>query len=324
MPRWGNRLAKAGIVVTVLGVVGGTGWLAGNGAATPPAPAADLPATDLSPKTIEVGTASLVSRLVVDATVRADPPVPVRPAKPGTVAAVHRSNGQRVGKGEPLLTIKAPGTGKKAKPVNVAVTAPVAGRISGLTAVTGQELSPADAVAQLDPGRFQAVATIDGKEVYKLYNRPESITMAIDHGPAPFSCRLLKYGAGASGRQQQDSGPEGGGGAGGDNVEVTCRIPARQRVFAGIRGKLSITTDSVRDAVVVPLSAVLGEAGKGRVTVVGAGGERKSRPVKLGINDGKQVEVLDGLEKGEKILDRAPLDAEFDVPEPKAEPEQGG
>ncbi|MFI0480351.1 efflux RND transporter periplasmic adaptor subunit [Actinomadura sp. 9N215] len=334
MSRVGNRLAKAGIIVAVLGVVGGTGWLAGNGAAEPPAPSDPLPSVDLSPKVITVGKGTIVSRITVDAVVRADPPVPVRVTKSGTVTTVHRKNGQRVNKGERLLTVKVPGEDEpgedeKDKPTAIAVTAPASGRISNLTARVGQELAPSDPVAQLDRGRYQAVATISSKEIYKLYNRPESIKMAIDHGPAPFTCRLLAYGAGVSntapsGQPEDPSGEGtqgGSGGGGGDNVEVTCRIPRRQKVFAGIRGKMAITTDSVTDAVVIPLSAVLGEASKGKVTVVGGNGEREVRDVGLGINDGKRVEIVDGLEPGDKILDRAPDNAAFDVPAP---PQEGG
>ncbi|GAA4232937.1 hypothetical protein GCM10022254_34190 [Actinomadura meridiana] len=331
MFRVGNRLAKAGIIVAVLGVVGGTGWLAGNGAAEPPAPSDPLPSVDLSAKVVTVEKGTIVSRITVDAVVRADPPVPVRVTKAGTVSAVRHKNGQRVNKGEPLLTVKVPPEDEKAKPTTIAVTAPTSGRISGLSATVGQELNPSDTVAQLDRGRYQAVATISSKEIYKLYNRPESIKMAIDHGPAPFTCRLLAYGAGVSNTPPagQPEGPPGGGGTddgsgggGGDDVEVTCRIPTRQKVFAGIRGKMAITTDSVTGAVVIPLSAVLGEASKGKVTVVGDNGERQVRDVRLGINDGKRVEVVDGLEPGDKILDRAPDDAAFDAPAPP--PENGG
>ncbi|WUI01384.1 hypothetical protein OHR68_06040 [Spirillospora sp. NBC_00431] len=333
MFRVGNRLAKAGIIVAVLGVVGGTGWLAGNGAAEPPTPSDPLPSVDLSSKVITVEKGTIVSRITVDAVVRADPPVPVRVTKSGTVTTVHRKNGQRVNKGERLLTIKVVGEDEEAKPTALAVTAPTSGRLSNLTATVGQELTPSDPVAQLDRGRYQAVATISSKEIYKLYNKPESIKMAIDHGPAPFACRLLAYGVGVSntppsGQQPEDPSGEGtqdgSGGGGGDSVEVSCRIPRRQKVFAGIRGKMAITTDSVTDAVVIPLSAVLGEASKGKVTVVGGNGEREVRDVGLGINDGKRVEVVDGLEPGDKILDRAPDDAAFDVPAPPQEDGGGG
>ena len=358
MPRWANRLVKAGIIAAVLATVGGTGWLAGHGAASPEKPADDLPVANLSPKPITVEKGEIVSRLTVDAVVRADPATPVRATKQGTVSAVYRKNGQRVTKGQTILTVKLQSSdegddggqdgkskkSKKSKPRIVSVTAPVSGTLSGLNATVGQDINPSDSVAQIDRGRFQAVATIDGKEVYRLYNKPEEVKLAIDHGPSPFRCKLLAYGAGASdkGGGKDSNGPsggggspdgggaqgdQGGGGGGGDNVEVTCRIPSSQRVFAGIRGKMAITTDSVHDAVVIPLSAVLGENDKGRVTVIGDDGKREIRKVTLGINDGKQVEVTDGLGAGDKILDRAPEDPAFDVPGQSGAdqpPEDGG
>lgn len=349
MPRWGNRLAKIVIIIVVLGTVGGTGWLAGHGAANPETPPDLTPSADLAPQVITVGEADIVSRLTVDANVQADPPAEVRPQRTGIVTAVYRKVGQLVLKGESLLAMKSssdPGEisgqgskGKKPKPVIRVVRASATGRLSSVTAHVGQEVSPSASVAAIDPGRFLAVATIEPKEVYKLYNRPESIKLAIDHGPAPFSCKLMAYGAGISpgssgggsaGGHGGSGGPGGpggpggdqgggdsgdpGGGSGGAQVQVSCRIPRSQKVFAGIRGKMSITTDSVRKATVIPLSAVLGEAEKGQVTVVKEDGKREVRKVKLGVNDGKHVQVVDGLEPGEKILDRAPQDPAFTGP----------
>jgi hypothetical protein len=71
--------------------------------------------------------------------------------------------------------------------------------------------------------------------------------------------------------------------------------------------------------VIIPLSAVLGQADKGQVTVVSDDGKREVRTVKLGINDGTKVQVIDGLQAGEKILDRAPEDPAFTGP-----PKQSG
>jgi multidrug efflux pump subunit AcrA (membrane-fusion protein) len=118
-------------------------------------------------------------------------------------------------------------------------------------------------------------------------------------------------------------GPTGSG-SGSDGVQVTCRVPSSQRVFSGIQAKMSIITDSVSGAVIIPLSAVLGQADKGRVTVVTDGGKRAVRTVKLGINDGTNVQVVDGLQAGEKILDRAPEDPAFTGPPQQNDGGPGG
>lgn len=348
MPRWGNRAAKIAIIIVVLCAVGGTGWLAGHGAANPETPPDTLPAVNLTPQVIDVAEGEIVSRLTVDATVQADPPVEVRPEHTGIVTAIYRKDGQRVNKGENLMSVKSEGTSpsppgpspspggtetKAPKPVTRVIRATASGRVTGMTAHVGQEVSPSAAVASIDQGRFKAVAPINAKEIYKLYTRPKSIKLAIDHGPSPFSCKLLSYGAepgAGSPRGGGDSGggPGGpdGGGPGGDSsdsgVQVSCRVPRRHKVFAGVRGKMSIITDSVARATVVPLSAVLGESQTGQVTVVTKDGKHEIRKVKLGINDGTQIQIVDGLEPGEKILDRAPKDPAFTGP-PRSDSSEG-
>ena len=134
-----------------------------------------------------------------------------------------------------------------------------------------------------------------------------------------FSCPLIAYGAGVGTKAQPDKNQEGmGGGGGGDTggaeVEVTCKIPSHRKVFAGLPGKMSVLTDQAAKVVVVPLSAVLGQTGNGAVTVVGKDNKHEIRKVKLGLNDGTQVEIKEGLEAGEKILDRAPEDPAFSGP----------
>ncbi|GAB2811617.1 HlyD family efflux transporter periplasmic adaptor subunit [Actinocorallia aurea] len=312
---WLNRAGKAAILLTVAGVVGATGYLAGNGAAAPEPVAEKLPEPDFEPRVIKVGEGTIVSRLVLDATVQADPAVGVRPEKGGEVTAVHVKSGDKVTKGQTLLTFKyrPPQADPKKKPPKAQtlyLTASAAGEIKSVNAHVGTPVSPGEPAFTIDRGLFRAVAAVESKNVYKLYNKPESIKLQIDHGPAPFACRLLDYGAGS------------GGAEGGAEVKVTCRIPLGKRVFAGLPGKMSILTDKAADVPVVPLSAVLGQSGTGYVTVV-VDGKRERRKVKLGLNDGKQVEIRDGLEVGERILDRAPEDAAFSGPDDGAKAEGG-
>src|SRR5512139_1036809 len=346
---WGNRLGKTAIIAFVAVAIGGTGWLAGHGAASPEPPVDKLPVAVLEAQVIKVGTGSIVNRLTVDATIQADPPAQVFTTKGGSITKIYRKVGRSVRKGDALVAIRSEGgdgtspqpespagqetggTPSKAaaapKPVTRIVYANVSGKITQLPAPVGKQVAPGDPVALIDRKRFRAVAAIPTTEIYKLYNRPKSIKLAIDHGPAPFGCALIDYGAGVGSGGKGGSGgdgnsggdpigamPEDGGGQGGSGVQVNCRIPSSQKVFAGIPAKMSITTDSATDVAVVPLSAVLGQADKGRVTVVGEDGRRSVRAVKLGINDGTKVQIIDGLEEGERILDRAPEDPAFSGP----------
>lgn len=321
----GNRLGKSAILLVVVGVVGATGYLAGHGAAAPKPVVEKLPEVDLSPHVIKARTGSVVSRLVLDATIAAEPAVPVRPEKSGTVTKVYFKAGQYVNDGEAVLAFTytpepVESTNPKAKPKvpkpqTLYLRATVSGKVADLAAHVGSQVSAdADAFA-VDRGRFRAVATVDSKNVYKLYNKPRSIKMKIDHGPAPFSCPLIDYGAGVGGKAQSDKNQNGmGGDSSGTDVEVTCRIPSYRKVFAGLPGKMSVLTAQASKVVVVPLSAVLGQTGNGLVTVVGKDNKHEVRHVKLGLNDGTQVEIKEGLEAGEQILDRAPEDPAFTGP----------
>ncbi len=306
---WGNRAGKAAILLAVAGVVFGTGYLANNGAAAPRPVAERLPAPKFEPRVIEVRKGTVLSRLVLKATVAADPAVPARPEKAGTVTKVLAKRGQYVNKGEAVVAFEhlpeqsapaKPGTKPKpVKPVTLYLTAPVAGKVSEVTAHVGSQVVPGEAAFSVDRGRFRAVAEVDAKNIYRLYNKPRGIKLKIDHGPAPFHCPLISYGAG---------GEEA-------KVQVVCRIPASERVFPGLPAEMSVLTDQAKGVPVVPLSAVLGKADSGKVAVVDESGARSVREVELGLNDGSKVEILSGLKVGEKILEVAPEDAAFSGPE---------
>src|SRR5690242_10961270 len=103
---WGNRAGKAGILLAVAGVVGATGYLAGHGAAAPKPVVEKLPEPNLAPRVLTVKEGSITSRLVLDATIAAEPAVPVLPEKSGTVTKVLAKVGQYVGKGEAVVEFK--------------------------------------------------------------------------------------------------------------------------------------------------------------------------------------------------------------------------
>ena len=305
----GNRAGKAGILLAVGAVVFGTGYLANNGAAAPEPVAEALPVPDLTPKTIKVAQGTIVARLVLKAAVEADPATPARPEKAGTVTQVLVKKGQRVNKGEAVLAFehtpepKAPAKPgaqpKPVKPVTLYLAAPAAGKVKELQAHVGSQVAPGQVAFSVDRERFRAVAEVETKDIYRLYNKPRGVKLKIDHGPAPFSCPLISYGAGGGEKAA---------------VEVSCRIPESRKVFSGLPAEMSVLTDQAKNVPVVPLAAVLGKAETGWVTVVGESGEQTRREVELGLNDGKRVEIKSGLKVGEKILDLAPEDAAFSGP----------
>ena len=89
--------------------------------------------------------------------------------------------------------------------------------------------------------------------------------------------------------------------AGGMRVELRLPNPDN-RIPAGMVGQVSLQVPRAAPAVLVPLSAISGPAGRSRVARVGADSVLEFRPVLLGRDLGGDVEVLDGLSVGDQVV----------------------
>jgi multidrug efflux pump subunit AcrA (membrane-fusion protein) len=83
-------------------------------------------------------------------------------------------------------------------------------------------------------------------------------------------------------------------------------VPAEVTVFAGLTAEIVIAGGVAENVLTVPITAVEGTAGTGNVYFVLEDGTTELRPVTLGLNDGANVEVLEGLEEGDLILQFIP------------------
>ena len=71
----------------------------------------------------------------------------------------------------------------------------------------------------------------------------------------------------------------------------------------GTSVKLSIAAQTVKDALVVPAASILTSAdGVSSVMVAGSDGRAHQKPVKLGIRNGDDVQILDGVSETEKVV----------------------
>jgi hypothetical protein len=61
------------------------------------------------------------------------------------------------------------------------------------------------------------------------------------------------------------------------------------------------------NVLVVPITAVQGSVQQGNVWVVGPDGAEEQRSVALGLTDGDQIEVREGLTEGEQVLQFVPV-----------------
>jgi multidrug efflux pump subunit AcrA (membrane-fusion protein) len=71
----------------------------------------------------------------------------------------------------------------------------------------------------------------------------------------------------------------------------------------GMTAQLSITVQTVRDAVMVPASALLNASGDAaQVMVIDSQSVAQNRGVKTGIKNADEVQIVEGLKAGEQVV----------------------
>lgn len=284
---------------------------------------ADVTTTDTSLKptgaiiepTVEVATGTVTNAVTVQASVAADAAVVVRATLAGTVSKLLAADGAVVVAGTPVLEIRQetpqepivktdPATGeqttteRKPKVVVETVKAPVAGTLS-LPTLKDQVVSVGDEVGKVAPGTLSVTGTLTPDQQYRLVGAPTQASVTLNGGPAPFDCTGLRVGAAPTTGTDPDTTTSSG--------TVTCAIPAGVTAFPGLGATVEITNGSAADVVVVPITAVQGTVQKGNVWVVAADGSNEKRAVGLGLTDGENVQITEGLTAGDTVLEFIPV-----------------
>lgn len=192
------------------------------------------------------------------------------------------------------------------KVTRAVVYAPAAGVVS-FNVIKDQQTNVGMVVATVAPGTFSATGTITPSQQYQLTNAPTTAELTLEGGPAPFQCQGLSIGTKA--RTSTTTDPASGDvtttTGDGTSVEVRCPVPGDQKVFPGLPVTIGIDAGSATGALLVPVTAVEGSTTKGNVWVVTdpeAPEKAEKREVTLGINDGVNIQVTEGLSEGEEIL----------------------
>jgi hypothetical protein len=104
---------------------------------------------------------------------------------------------------------------------------------------------------------------------------------------------------------QVPAGQDAGAGAATIPASIGLDVPAKARGLDRAPVAVDITTDGVKDALSVPVTALLGRPGGGfAVEVVRAGGRREPVAVRLGLFDsaGGRVQVEGDLRAGDDVV----------------------
>jgi hypothetical protein len=98
--------------------------------------------------------------------------------------------------------------------------------------------------------------------------------------------------------QSQQSDPTG--------MRLVCTPPAGVKMINGASVTVEVVTETATNVLVLPVEAVAGTQGAGKVNVVRPDGTKETRDVVLGLTDGRVVEIRSGLTGDESIAVPAP------------------
>lgn len=270
--------------------------------------------------TVAVASGTITNDVVIKATVSADPAVPLKSTAAGTVNKIFVAQGAAVAQGDVIFNVKVPIERDPADSVDAEgkpkpaifryedVEAPIGGTLSSLSVIAGQEIAVGAAAGNVAPPSFSVSGSLEPAQQYRLLNRPGDASVTITGGPAAFTCTNLRISTPLAGSSAEDTTSAAGGGAGtaGSSTTATCAVPADVTVFAGLAAEMTIAGGKAENVLVVPTTAVRGAAQSGSVWVSTADGATEERPVALGLADGTQVQITEGLTEGEEILEFAP------------------
>ncbi|MEV6711259.1 efflux RND transporter periplasmic adaptor subunit [Lentzea sp. NPDC051208] len=164
---------------------------------------------------------------------------------------------------------------------------------------------------------YAIVGDIDGQQAYKINGALTDVVVQIKNGPGPFPCAVLGTIAALpqgtvpekppvtpdtkdekkdqpQPQQPQQPSPSTG-------LRIVCTAPADVQMINGATASIEVTTGKSAQALVVPVEAVAGQQGKGKVDVIQPDGSRRTIDVALGLTDGKVIEVKSGLTGDEEL-----------------------
>lgn len=304
--------------------------------------------------TVVPETGDITSTLSLDAVVQPDAGTPVLAKHSGEITKIWVKNGDTVAKGDRILQVRvpqepampeaapagpvsgelgpdgepdaAPAPAPAADPAPAVqylylnLTAPEAGKITGLTLAEWQTTSAGEPVANLSPGTYSIVADLTPEQQLDLLDTEIKATADLPTAKDPVPCAaptitedteleepeqpqgvpgVVFEGPGMEMPQEQGSGISA--------AQLRCPVPEGTKIVPGLSVKVSVDLGSASGVMTVPTTAVEGNGTDGTVYVFDeATGEPTPVPVTLGLRGDGVVEIVDGLEEGQEILQFVP------------------
>lgn len=253
-----------------------------NEGSPPRSPSTEGSALDRS---VVVRRGTLESIVVVPGRVVANPTFPLSVDAAGTLTRT-RGLGNGVEAGQALGEI-----GEKS------ITAEHQVHIQKWLVEEGQYVVAHSPVVLVQYSGFGISATVPPDQLHRIYASPASARANVESGPGGVNCSLVP------GRILEEADGES---SAGNNLPVLCLLPPDADVVDGLPAQVGLAAGRVEDALLLPMSAVLGSAQRGQVALLDAQGDPSTVEVELGISDGVNIQIVSGLEEGDRVASRAP------------------
>lgn len=271
----------------------------------------EFPTGEITEPQVAAAIGTIQNDVSVPASVAADPAVPTKATLAGEVKQILVSLGQGVAADSKVMVLRSEtpgaflpdGTMGAPKVKTVTVLAGSAGIVSAIPVITGQTVAIGDTVLQIAPTSFNVSGSLAPEQQYRLLTMPTEAQVTITGGPAPFTCTGVTITSALAGA---DSGASTDPGAPASGATVRCAIPAEVTVFSGLTAEITLAGGVAESVLTVPITAVEGSAGTGNVYRLLGDGSSEAAPVVLGLNDGINVEVKEGLAEGDMVLQFVP------------------
>ncbi len=224
-----------------------------------------------------------------------------------------------------------------------AVEIPAGATMAGRLVADRSDVSAGMPIVSARHGTYGIVAEIDSAQAYRISGTVASVQGQIASGPGPFPCARLGTvaalpagtipeppaprpsaqptgGSSAPPQEPQEAEPpvESQPGSEPTGLRLVCTAPADVKLINGAAVTLDVVTAKAAKALVLPVEAVAGSQGKGKVDVVGPDRTRRTTDVTLGLTDGKVIQIKSGLDEGDVVAVPGP-----DLPPAAPGPEGG-
>lgn len=176
------------------------------------------------------------------------------------------------------------------------VRAPITGRITSLPVTVGSTVSQSSSVAKVARTDELEIRIAIAERFVSRISNGQNATVTFDAYPSVvFGAKVFEV------SPVLDISTR--------TMGVKLRLdPPDSRVKVGMYGRVRLVTDSAKNAIIIPSTAIVTRDGRNYVFVINGDSKRSSnptvrfQPIKKGIAVDNKVEITDGLQAGDEII----------------------